>query len=84
MAKSPFTTLLVMTVCFLMFGYFSINIFVLLQANINLINQYGVIALMDGAALQFGGIVLNGFASVFFFSGWKLCERLIVDWITRD
>ena len=84
LARSPVSTLIAMTICFLLFGYFSINIFVLLQANIELIRSFGVRALSDGAARQFIEIVINGFASILFFSGWKVCERLIVNWVTRD
>lgn len=84
LARSPISTLVVMTICFLMFGYFSINIFVLLQANIALIRDFGLMALADGAAHQLLEIVMSGFASIVFFSGWKVCERLIVNWVVRE
>jgi len=84
LAKSPISTLITMTICFLMFGYFSINIFVLLQANISLIKDFGLMALVDGAARQLLAIIFSGFASIVFFSGWKVCERLIVNWVVKD
>lgn len=84
LARSPLVALIAMTLCFLMFGYFSVNIFVILQANIDLINRFGLQALADGAAIQLLAIVLSAFASVIFYSAWKVCERLIVDWVTKD
>jgi len=84
LARSPVSTLLLMTVFFLFFGYFSVNLFFLFKANIDLINRYGFMALRDGAALQLLNILVSGMASVLFYSGWKVCERLIVDWVTRE
>ena len=28
--------------------------------------------------------LVAGLASSFFYSGFKLCEKLIVEWLTRD
>lgn len=84
LARHPIAALVVLTFCFLMFGYFSVNIFVILEANIDLINRFGFRALVDGAAVQFLSIILSAFVCVFFYSAWKVCERLIVQWVTRD
>lgn len=84
LARHPIATLLVMTICFLSFGYFSINIFVILEANLDLINRFGWRALADGAAIQFISVVLSALASVIFYSAWKVCERLIIEWTIRD
>ncbi|MBC6427796.1 MAG: hypothetical protein GDA55_00910 [Cellvibrionales bacterium] len=84
LARAPLVTLVLMAFCFLMFGYFSFNIFVLLQENIRVIHDFGLMALMDGAARQLLEIIFNAFASAAFFSGWKVCERLIVDWTLRE
>ena len=53
LARSPFLLLCVMTISFLGFGYFSINLFLIFKSNIELINRHGFMAIMDGAALQF-------------------------------
>ncbi len=81
LARSPFSTLCAMTVCFLAFGYFSLNLFFLFQANIGAIREFGWLILKEGAAIQLIVILFNAFMSVVFYSLWKVCERLIVDWI---
>ncbi len=81
LSRSPFSTLCVMTFCFLAFGYFSLNLFFLFQANIGAIRQFGWLILKEGAALQLLIILLNAFMSVIFYSLWKVCERLVVDWV---
>ncbi|MGH1439259.1 MAG: hypothetical protein ACRBBR_04025 [Cellvibrionaceae bacterium] len=82
-AKSPFSTLCIMALSFLGFGYFSFNLFFLFQSNIVLIKSFGLLALQEGAAIQFLMIVLNTFMSVIFYTIWKICERLLVDWFLR-
>jgi len=84
LARSPLSALLLMTLCFLFFGYFSINLFFLFEANIDLIRRHGFLALKEGAALQFVMLLGSGLASVLCYSGWKVCERLLVDWLVRD
>ncbi len=73
-----------MTLFFLGFGYFSVNLFFLFKANIDLVSTHGVMALRDGAAEQLILILGSGLASSVFYSGFKLCEKLIVEWLTRD
>ena len=84
LARSPFSTLCLMTVSFLAFGYFSLNLFFLFQANLAAIKNFGVMILAEGAALQFLQIIGSAFLSVIFYSISKLCERLIVDWFTQQ
>ena len=56
------------------------NLFLVFKANIELINDFGVVAIMAGAAKQFALIVFNAFVSVIFYAVWKVGERLLVDW----
>ncbi len=84
LAGRPLLILVTMTVFFLGFGYFSINLYFLFKANIDLVTEHGVMALRDGAASQLARIAGAGLASSFFYSGFKLCEKLIVEWLTRD
>lgn len=83
LARSPVTVLCIMTLSFLGFGYFSINLFFMFKANIDVINQYGVMVLKEGAAAQLLILLCNAFVSVFFYSVWKVCERLLVDWVMK-
>lgn len=82
-ARSPFSLLCVMTISFLGFGYFSINLFLIFKSNIELINRHGLMAMKDGAALQLLMLLLTAFVSVVFYSLWKVVERLFVDWVLR-
>lgn len=81
--RSALLTLIVMTTSFMLFGYFSINLFLLFTANLDLVKQYGMDALMDGAALQFLQIAASALASTVFYTGFKLCERLLVEWMLQ-
>jgi len=40
--------------------------------------------LKDGAALQLLQIILTAFFGMIFYTLWKLCERLILDRLTRN
>lgn len=79
-ARSPFSTLCVMAISFLGFGSFSFNLFFLFQSNIVLIKSFGLLALQEGAAVQLLMIIFSTFMSVVFYTIWKTCERLLVDW----
>lgn len=81
--RSMLFTLFVMTSCFMLFGYFSINLFLVFTANLDLVKQYGMDALIDGAALQFVQIAASALASVGFYTGVKLCERVLVEWMMQ-
>jgi len=81
--RSPVTVLCMMTLSFLGFGYFSINLFLLFKANIDLINQFGLMAIKEGAAWQLVMLLLSAFVSVLFYATWKVGERLLVDWVVE-
>ncbi len=78
---SPVTILCMMTVSFLGFGYFSVNLFFLFRSNVELINNFGWLALQEGAATQLFLLVGSAFVSVIFYAVWKVGERLLVDWL---
>ncbi len=80
LVKSPVLVLFIMTASFLGFGYFSVNLFLLFKANVTLINDFGVMAIKEGAAKQLMVILLSAFISVLFYAIWKVGERLLVDW----
>lgn len=84
LARSPLSVLCIMTISFLGFGYFSINLFLLFKANVDLINRFGLMAIREGAALQFVMIVFHAFVSVLFYAIWKVGERLFVDWVVAS
>jgi hypothetical protein len=80
LVRSPLIVLFIMTMSFLGFGYFSVNLFLLFKANVTLINDFGFMAIKAGAAKQLGMLFLSAFVSVLFYAVWKVGERLLVDW----
>jgi hypothetical protein len=67
-------TFLVMGLAFFVFGVSTYNIFMLLNANIDLISNYGWQALMDGAARQFIELIVTGYLSMAAYVVFKTCE----------
>jgi hypothetical protein len=67
-------TFLVMGLAFFLFGVGTYNIFMLLNANIGLIANYGWQALMDGAARQFVELIVTGYLSMAAYVVFKTCE----------
>ena len=73
-----------MTINFLAFGYLSFNLFFMFQANVSVIKEHRFAVLKDGAALQLLQIILTAFFGMIFYTLRKLCERLILDRLTRN
>ncbi len=74
---SRWPILLVFTAAGLMavgLAYSTLNLFQQGMANLDLIGRHGWLALREGAALQFLGIVGAGFLALVFYFGFKLCE----------
>ena len=67
---------------FLLSGITSINLYVVLKANVDLFRMYGVQVIEDGALRQFAEILGTAFMSVVFFVLFVLCERIVVDRLT--
>jgi hypothetical protein len=67
-------TFLVMGLAFFVFGVGTYNIFMLLNANIDLIANYGWMALTDGAARQFVELIVSGYLSMAAYVVFKTCE----------
>jgi len=78
------TTFIVMGLSFLLFGAGTVNLFMVLRANINLITEYGWQAVMDGGARQFVEIVVTGYASLAAYVVFKACEHALVHHLTDD
>ncbi len=72
-------TLLLMCISVFIFATASVNIFVLLKANLSLIVKHGVQALHDGALLQLGELLLSSVVSAVFYVIFKACERVLVE-----
>ena len=64
-----------------LFAWSSFNLFQTGMANVNLLRNYGWMAIMDGGALQLLTLVLYGYLSLAFFIAFKACEvELVYRW----
>lgn len=73
------TTLILMGLFALAFGFTSLNLIVMLSANFNLIAEHGSMALLDGAARQLVELVSYAYLSVIWYVLFKACERVLVE-----
>ena len=74
-------TYFVMGLSFLLFGCGTLNLIHLLQANLELISNYGWQALMEGAFRQLMELLLSGYASLLAYIVFKACEYRLVHWL---
>jgi hypothetical protein len=70
----PWLTFIVMGLAFFVFGVTTLNLFMLLKANADLLNEYGWQAVMDGGFQQLVELVATGYASLLFYLVFKVCE----------
>ena len=80
--KRPLLTFAVMLLSAIVFGLGSYNIFALLKANLSLIADYGVMALLDGALSQLLSIVAYGVISLAAYVVFKVGEKILVEFLT--
>ena len=78
----PGLTFLMLGACFLAFGVTSVNLFVLLVANINLFVEYGVRVIDDGALRQLAELVGLAGLSGIFYAGFAVCDRTLLRRLT--
>lgn len=73
---------LLMGAFFLLSGIASIDLYVVLKANIELFQKYGATVIEDGALQQLVEILGMVVLSIFFFVLFVVCERIVVDRLT--
>jgi len=76
--KHRWLTFILMGLFFLLFGAMTVNIFVLLKANIDLFLDYGTMVITDGALLQLAELTAYGYLSMLFYVLFKACEHILV------
>jgi hypothetical protein len=81
--RNPLLTFALMGGCFVMFGITSINLFFLLKANITLFIDYGLMVIDDGALDQLFELLGMAYLSMMFYMIFKVCERILVERLTR-
>jgi hypothetical protein len=77
-------TFIVLCLSFFVFGAGTLNLFFLLKANTALVLDHGWQALMDGAAMQFGELMLTGAVSMAAYLLFKACEHRLVHWLVDE
>ena len=77
-------TFVVMGLAFLGFGAGSFNLFFVLKANTDLVLEHGWMALADGAAEQFIGLVVTAYLSMAAYVLFKACEHRLVHWLVES
>ncbi len=71
-------TFLLLGLTFLGFGVGTLNLFLLLRANAELLAENGWQAVMDGGLRQLVELVLSGYASMACYLVFKACEYSLV------
>ncbi len=74
------------TTTFILMGVFSAlgatasyNLFTVLAANFRFLSQHGLMAVMEGALMQLGELLANGYFALAMYIGFKACERTLVE-----
>ena len=80
--RHPKLTFLLMGAFFLMFGFTSVNLFVVLKANLELFLEYGLMVIEDGALRQLVDIIGSSYLSIVFYVCFKICERVLIERLT--
>jgi hypothetical protein len=80
--RHPALTFLLMGACFLVSGITSIDLYVVLKADIDLFQKYGVQVIEDGALRQLLEVLGTTALSILFFVLFVVCERIVVDHLT--
>lgn len=63
----------------LVFGLCSYNIFFLVQANVTLVLDYGIMALLDGAFVELLLLTFYGIISLASFLVFEACKDILVE-----
>ena len=80
--RHPKLTFILMGAFFLLFGFTSVNLFVVLKANIELFLEYGAMVIEDGALQQLVEIIGSSYLSIVFYVFFKVCERILIERLT--
>ena len=71
-------TFVVLGLAFFLFGVGTLSLFMLLQANLNLLLDYGWQAVRDGGAWQFLELLVTGYLSLAAYLVFEVCKASLV------
>lgn len=80
--ERPWAALLLMGLAFAGFGAATLNLGLLLMANVDFIGRQGWRAVMDGALWQLAELVASGYAGMAAWVVFKACEHHLVLWLS--
>jgi hypothetical protein len=60
-------------------GAASVNLFLMLTANLRFLSEQGAMAVMEGALMQLGELLASGYFALTMYLGFKACERVLVE-----
>jgi len=81
--RHPWLAFVLMGASFLLLGLTSVNLYMLLAANIGLFLEYGTMVIADGALRQLVGLLGSLVLCLLFFVVFALCERSLVRRLTE-
>ena len=82
--RHPWLAFVLLGGCFLSFGVTSVNLFVLLMANVSLFIEYGVMVADDGALRQLAELLGLACLSGMFYVGFAVCDRTLLRRLTGE
>ena len=77
-------TFVVLCLAFFVFGIGTLNLFMLLSANFNLLYEHGWQAVMDGGLRQLLELLATGLVSMAAYVIFKTCEYRLVQSLGRE
>ena len=82
--KRLWLTFIVLGLSFFAFGFGTLNLFYILNANVHLVTEHGWQSIMDGGAQQFIEMMFAGYISLAAYVVFKACEYRLVHWLTEE
>ena len=77
-------TFIVLGVSFLVFGAGTLNLGLLLMANLRLLGAHGWQAIGDGALRQLFELAVTGYSSIAAYVVFKACEHRLSHWLGEE
>jgi hypothetical protein len=82
--RHPLVSFLLMTVCFIAFGYLTIDLVRLIGSNAEFIFAYGWEALMSGGLLQLAELSLSALLAMACYIFFKLSEQALLKRLSEN
>ncbi|HEX6572242.1 MAG TPA: hypothetical protein VF055_09480 [Steroidobacteraceae bacterium] len=83
--RRRWATFVVLGVAFFVFGVGTLSLFMLLQANLNLLADHGWQAVRDGGAWQLAELLVTGYLALMAYLVFEVCKTSLVrGWLDDD